>query len=41
VNGRGQSRLRFDTADVRAELWQANCRRATVMREHADCAGRV
>jgi hypothetical protein len=41
MNGLGQSRLRFDAANVRAELWQASCRHATVMREHADCAGRV
>jgi len=41
MNGLDQSRLRFDAANIRAELWQASCRHATVMREHADCAGRV
>jgi hypothetical protein len=41
MNGRGQSRLRFDAANVRAVLWQASFRRATVMRKHADGAGRV
>jgi hypothetical protein len=41
MNGRGQSRLRVDAANVRVELWQANCGHATVMRERADCAGRV
>jgi hypothetical protein len=41
TDGRGQSRPRFDAANVRVELWQGNCRHATVMREHADYAGRV
>jgi hypothetical protein len=41
MNGLDQSRLRFDAANIRAVLWQASFRRATVMRERADCAGRV